>query len=76
MREMIVSLSPGVDENLLKNFLENVKGVWKITFREVPDKKPIDKTEIWINNLRSIRDDIDHSLIDMDDERTKYLLSK
>lgn len=78
MKQMVLTLSPEVDENLLIKILENIKGIWKITLEETDNSEnsQIEQTEAWLRNLREIRDSIDLKAIDMDDEKTKYLLAK
>ena len=78
MKQMVLTLSPEVDENLLIKILENIKGIWKITLEETDNSENshTEQTEAWLRNLREIRDSIDLKAIDMDDEKTKYLLAK
>ena len=61
-----------MNPTFLFTWIENMKGVLKASIkRETKDKK-----EDWLDKLHSIKDAIDPSLIDMNDERTRYIMGK
>ena len=76
MRQMVLTLTPDVDENVIIKILENIKGIWKISIKESVEEDEIERADRLIHNLREIRKDIDRSKIDLNDERTIYLMSK
>ena len=72
MTQIVVTLDKDADSKLLRKMIENMKGVLKTSIkRETKDKK-----EDWLDKLHSIKDAIDPSLIDMNDERTRYIMGK
>lgn len=78
MRQLTLTLSPQIDENALLKVLKNLNGVEniKISDPEKNEKTSSERVEEIINNLKQVRDSIDKSLIDFNDEKTKYILSK
>lgn len=53
-----------------------MKGVLKASVERSPDSESNSKSEAWLEKLHSIKRNIDPAKIDMDDERTKYIMSK
>ncbi|MDE5655666.1 MAG: hypothetical protein K2I19_01110 [Muribaculaceae bacterium] len=79
MTQIVVTLEKGADSSLLQRMIENMKGVLKATVRakeSQKEKEPSKETQDWINLLHSVKEKVDPSLIDMDDERTRYIMSK
>lgn len=71
-----VTLDDNADVSLLRKMIENMKGVIRTSLERSGGKSSDHNTDDWLATLESIRKDIDPSLIDLDDERTKYILSK
>lgn len=79
MTQIVVSLENGADTSLLQRMIENMKGVLKtsiITKRTASEHEESEQSEAWINAVHSIKKSIDPSLIDINDERTRYIMSK
>ena len=57
--------------------IENMRGVLTANIRidKSATKAHADSND-WLETLHSIKHDIDRELIDLDDERTRYILSK
>ncbi len=72
MTQIVVTLENGADSTLLRRMIENMKGVLKTSVVY----SPTDCSSEWIEKMRKLRDSIDPSMIDMDDERTRYIMSK
>lgn len=75
MTQILVTLEKDADSKFLRRMIENMKGVLKASIRR-EDKLNSKKTEDWIAKMRELSDSIDPSLIDMSDERTRYIMSK
>ena len=80
MTRITVTLENGADSSLLKKMIENMRGVLRatvsVTPNEIPEKSVNSSTEAWIKKMRSLSDSIDPSIVDLEDERTRYLMSK
>ena len=72
MTQIVVTLENGADSALLRRMIENMKGVLKTSVVY----SPTDCSSEWIEKMRKLRDSIAPSMIDMDDERTRYIMSK
>lgn len=87
MTQITATLSNEADPNLIRQIFENVKGViaTSVTFKKEaehanyvlseesnlsPEKKD------WLNKLNRLYNNVDRGAIDLNDERTQYLLSK
>lgn len=75
MTQIVVTLENGADSTFIRRMIENMKGVLKASVHRQTMSADEDANE-WLNKLRSIKHDVDPSLIDMDDERTRYIMSK
>ena len=76
MNVIQVNVDENADVGFLRKMIENIKGVITTTYVKPVSPTSSSEVEEWINNLHSLQADIDPSLIDMDDERTRYILSK
>lgn len=79
MTQIVVTLEKGADSSLLQRMIENMKGVLKATVRAkegTKEKESNKENQEWIDLLHSVKNKVDSSLIDMDDERTRYIMSK
>lgn len=72
MTQIVVTLEKDADSKLLRRMIENMKGVLKASVKRVEKAEK----EGWMDKLHSIKETIDPSLIDMNDERTRYILRK
>ncbi|MDE6560804.1 MAG: hypothetical protein K2K75_05450 [Muribaculaceae bacterium] len=75
MTQILVTLDKNADASLLRRMIENMKGVIATSVQSIK-KSDNDDAEEWINNLHTIKRSINPDLIDMNDERTKYIMSK
>ena len=75
MTQILVTLDNNADASLLRRMIENMKGVLATSVQSIKKGEKED-TEEWINNLHAIKCSINPDLIDMSDERTKYIMSK
>lgn len=76
MTQILVTLENGADVNLLQRMIENMKGVIQTKISQVKAEKELEKADKWFEKLENMRKNYNPSYIDMDDERTRYLLSK
>ena len=75
MTQILVTLDNNADAYLLRRMIENMKGViaTSVQSKKMADN---DNAEEWISNLHAIKRSINPDLIDMNDEKTKYIMSK
>ena len=75
MTQILVTLDNNADTSLLRRMIENMKGVLATSVQTI--KKPeSEEVEEWLDNLHEIKRSINADLIDMTDERTRYIMSK
>ena len=75
MTQILVTLDNNADASLLRRMIENMKGVIATSVQSIK-MADNDNDEEWISNLHAIKRSINPDLIDMNDERTKYIMSK
>lgn len=75
MTQILVTLDNTADTSLLRRMIENMKGVIETSVQSIK-KSDYDNPDEWIRNLHAIKNSINPDLIDMDDERTRYIMSK
>lgn len=75
MTQIVVTLEKDADSKLLQRMIENMKGVLRTSVRKEKNNQD-GKTEDWIKKMKELSNSIDPSLIDMSDERTRYIMSK
>lgn len=76
MNVIQVTLDEDADVGFLQKMIENIKGVVGTSHIKTGRTASSSDIDDWIKNIHSIQADIDPSLIDMDDERTRYIMSK
>lgn len=76
MTQIVVTLENGADSNFIRRMIENMKGVLNTSVHRHSSVSTENETDEWLNTLHGIKQDIDPSVIDMDDERTRYIMSK
>jgi hypothetical protein len=76
MTQIVVTLENGADSNLLRRAIENMKGVIKAKIQRDGSAPSSDETADWIRNMKALSQKVDPSIIDLNDERTKYIMSK
>ena len=87
MTQITATLSKEADPNLIRQIFDNVKGViaTSITFNK-EEKNSNDilskgnklspEKRNWLNKLNHLYNNVDRDAIDLNDERTQYILSK
>lgn len=75
MTQILVTLDNTADTNLLRRMIENLKGVIT-TSVQYKIKSENDAADEWIKNLHAIKRDVNPDYIDLNDERTRYIMSK
>ena len=76
MTQITATLGDDANPSIIQQVLENMKGVLKVSIhrdKNLTDKEKSDSDE-WLNELNSLVENIDRSAIDIDDERTRYIL--
>ncbi len=80
MTQIVVTLEKGADENLLRNMIENMKGVLrtKVTTSNAAkgSAAATAAADEWIRKMKKLSGDVDSSCIDLTDERTRYIMSR
>lgn len=83
MDQFIVNIEPGADIALLRKIIKNIKGLGEVALRRNVElthnkdkavKKTDKKTEEWIRKMRELSNSVDSSKIDLNDERTRYIM--
>lgn len=75
MTQFVVTLENNANTSLLRHMIENMKGVLNVVVSK--SSKEIDEdTKQWIDKMNNLGDSIDPSILDMNDDRTKYILGK
>ena len=75
MTQILVTLDNTADASLLRRMIENMKGVLATSVQSIT-KSDHEDAEEWLDNLHAIKKSINPDLIDMSDERTRYIMSK
>lgn len=74
MTQIIVTLEKDINPFKMKDIIDGLKGVFSTTIKEKPDD---DLDKEWEKSFKQLNEmKFDPSLIDWDDERTRYLMSK
>lgn len=74
MKQIVVTLENGADSNFLRRIIENMKGVLHTSLKEESGSRNEEDSDDWLKTIHSVKNDIDHSLVDMEDERTRHIL--
>lgn len=76
MTQLLVTLDNGADVTLLQRMIENMKGVLSARLSKTSDNRDTEEADAWFDRLETMRKSYDSTYIDMNDERTRYILSK
>ena len=76
MIQIVVTLENGADSMFLQRMIENMKGVLRTSVQQRPAVTPSNSRDEWINKMRELGKSVDSSILDMNDERTRYIMSK
>lgn len=74
MTQIIVTLESSANSSLIQKMIENMKGVFKVSVKIDDSNENI--SDEWVNQVKELSNSVDPSIIDMDDERTRYIMSK
>lgn len=75
MTQFVVTIENGADKSFLRRAIENMKGIINVS-EQPPQSVASHGKSKWLEQLESMRNMMDPSLIDMTDERTRYIMSK
>lgn len=73
MTELIVTIDNEADPSIIRQVLKSIKGILSVRENTQPKSQEIKDLE---HKLASMRRKVDPALIDLEDERTQYLMSK
>ncbi|MDE6324686.1 MAG: hypothetical protein K2M02_00785 [Duncaniella sp.] len=76
MTQIVVTLENGADSMFLQRMIENMKGVLRTSVQQHSTITSSNSRDEWINKMRELGKSVDSSVIDMNDERTRYIMSK
>ena len=87
MTQITATLAKEADPNLIRQIFDNVKGVIETSITFKKEEEPIDdnltkennlspEKKEWLNKLNHLYNNVDREAIDLNDERTQYILSK
>lgn len=74
--EIIVTLETGADINLISQIIENIKGVLKASVQKETTYEEALRHEEWMRKINELSNRVDPAIIDLSDERTRYIMSK
>lgn len=76
MTQITATLGPEANPTIIRKVLENMKGVVDISIKKDTTNlhKKDQETEDWIKKLHKLQNNVDKSVIDLNDERTQYIM--
>ena len=76
MTQIVVTLEEGSNLSIIRSAINLIKGVKGTMVTHVDSKQNISRTEKRLQAFDRLAGSISKEMIDMDDPRTKYILSK
>ena len=76
MTQIVVTLEEGSNLSIIRSAINLIKGVKETMVTHVDSKQNISRTEKRLQAFDRLAGSISKEMIDMDDPRTKYILSK
>lgn len=76
MTQIVVTLEEGTDLNIIRSAINLIRGVKDTMITHVESKSTLSKTEKRLKAFDRLAGSVSMDMIDTDDPRTKYLLSK
>lgn len=76
MTQIVVTLETGADSTFLRRMIENMKGVLNTSLQFRSSVAKSDPTDSWINRMQELSMKMDSSILDLDDERTRYIMER
>ncbi len=76
MTQIVVTLEEGSNPNMIRSAIDLIKGVKDTVVAYVDTKATSKKTDVRLQAIDRLAGSISMDMIDTDDPRTKYLLSK
>ncbi len=74
--EIIVTRENGADSTFLRKKIEHMKVVLKASIQSESHTEERTANDNWIRKMTGLSQSIDPSIIDMSDEKTRYIMSK
>ena len=74
MTQITVTLGEDANPSIIQQVLQNMKGVLKVSIHKENSSKEKEVSDDWLNDLNRLIKNLDRSAIDIDDERTRYIL--
>lgn len=75
MTQILVTLEPDADTSFMERVFKNMKGVFKTSIQDGQPPLETSSNE-WLEKLHQLKKDINPEVIDMNDDRTRYIMSK
>ena len=76
MTQIVVTLEEGSNLSIIRSAINLIKGVKETMVTHVDSKQNLSRTEKRLRAFDRLAGSISKEMIDMDDPRTKYILSK
>lgn len=77
MTQILVTLESGADPNLIQRIIDNIKGVFHTSVETASTNDlSLTKHDVWMGQVKELTSSFDPNLIDLNDERTQYLMNK
>ena len=76
MTQIVVTLEEGSNLSIIRSAINLIKGVKETMVTHVDSKQNINRTEKRLQAFDRLAGSISKEMIDMNDPRTKYILSK
>ena len=76
MTQIVVTLEEGSNLSIIRSAINLIKGVKETMVTHVDSKQNLSKTEKRLQAFNRLAGSISKEMIDMNDPRTKYILSK
>ena len=76
MTQITVTLGDDANPSIIQQVLENMRGVLKVSIHRDKNFSESEKShsDEWLEELHNFTEKINRSAIDIDDERTRYIL--
>lgn len=76
MTQIVVTLENDADSTFLRRMIENMKGVLNTSLQFRMPASKSSSTENWISRMQELSGKIDSTVLDLDDERTRYIMGE
>lgn len=76
MTQIVVTFEEGSNSNIIRNAINLIKGVKKTMVTHVDSKSDMSRADMRLRAFDRLAGSVSMDMIDSDDPRTQYLLSK